>query len=78
MRSFIDGVTKNAPAGSEAAVTAWTTFVTTATDTANSVYETAAKAARQAVETAESNLNAASTGKPSHQTLEPVEPIDKE
>ena len=78
VRSFIDGLTKNAPAGSEAAVTAWTTFVTTATDTANSVYETAAKAARQAVETAESNLNAASTGKTSQQTLKPVEPIDKE
>ncbi|MEM5329113.1 phasin family protein [Paraburkholderia sp. JHI2823] len=78
LRSFIDGLTKNAPPGSEAAVTAWTTFVTSATDTANSMYETAAKAARQAVETAESNLNAASTGKPSQQTLKPVAPIDKE
>ena len=77
-RSFIDGLTKNAPPESEAAVTAWTTFFTTAGDTARSVYETAAKATTQAVETAESNLNTASTAKRTRQTLEPVEPTEKE
>ncbi|MCP3711904.1 TIGR01841 family phasin [Paraburkholderia sp. CNPSo 3274] len=71
--SFIDGLTKNAPAGSESVVAAWKTFITTASDTANSAYETAAKAARQAVETAESNLNAASTAKRTRQAVAPVE-----
>lgn len=62
-QSFIDGLTKNAPAGSETVVAAWKTFITTAGETANSAYETAAQAARQAVETAERNLDAASTAK---------------
>ncbi|MEX3964614.1 TIGR01841 family phasin [Paraburkholderia sp. EG286B] len=77
-RSFIDGLTANTPAGSEAAVTAWKTFITTASDTANSVYETVAKATRQAVETPESDLNAASTAKRTRQKLESVESIAKE
>ncbi|WP_233887076.1 TIGR01841 family phasin [Paraburkholderia flagellata] len=70
---FIDGLTKNAPAGSESVVAAWKTFITTASETANSAYETAVKAARQAVETAESNLDAASTAKRTRQVVVPVE-----
>ncbi|MEM5314719.1 TIGR01841 family phasin [Paraburkholderia sp. JHI869] len=72
-QSLIDGLMKNAPAGSETVVAALKTFITTASDTANSAYETAAKAARQAVETAESNLDAASPAKRTRQAVVPVE-----
>ena len=54
--AFIDGLTKNAPAGSEAVVAAWKTFITNASETANTAYETAAQAARQAAEIAESTV----------------------
>jgi len=76
--AFIDGLTKNAPAGSETVVAAWKSFITTASETANSAYETAAKAARQAVETAESNFNAASTAKRTRQAVVPVESAAKQ
>ncbi|MEM5405102.1 MULTISPECIES: TIGR01841 family phasin [Paraburkholderia] len=72
-QSFIDDLTKNAPAGSESVLAAWKTFITSATETANSAYETAVKTARQAVETAESNLDAASTAKRTRQAVVPVE-----
>ena len=72
-QSLIDGITKNAPAGSETVVAAWKTLVTTASETANSAYEIAAKAARQAGETAESNLDAASTARRSRQAVVAVE-----
>jgi len=76
-QAFIDGLAKNVPAGSETAVTAWKTFITTASQTANSAYETAAKAAKQAVETVESNLDAASSAKRTRQVV-PVEPVEKQ
>jgi phasin family protein len=77
-QSVIDGLTKNAPAGSESVVAAWKTFITTASETANSAYETAANAARQAVENAESNLDAASTAKRTRQAVVPVESVARQ
>ncbi len=77
-QAFIDSLAKNAPAGSENAVTAWKTFITTASETANAAYETATKAAKQAVETVESNLNAASSAKRTRQAVVPVEPAEKQ
>jgi len=71
--AFIDGLTKNAPAGSESVVAAWKTLVTTASETANGAYETAAKAATQSGETAESNLDAASPAKRTRQAVVAVE-----
>ncbi|WP_168787567.1 phasin family protein [Paraburkholderia aromaticivorans] len=77
-QGFIDGLAKNAPPGSENTVTAWKSFFATASETANLAYETAAKAARQAVETAESNVHAASSAKRSRQAVVPIEPVEKQ
>ncbi|WJF91147.1 phasin family protein [Paraburkholderia bonniea] len=55
VQSLIDNVAKNAPAGSETAVSAIKSAITAA----NTTYETVHKATRQAVEIAESNFNAA-------------------
>ncbi|MGH8790257.1 MAG: TIGR01841 family phasin [Cupriavidus necator] len=57
MQAFIDGATMGAPAGSEAAMTAWNSALATTT----SLFETMQQTARQAVEVAESNLNIAAT-----------------
>jgi len=76
-QALVDGLAKNAPAGSETAVAAWKTFITTASQTANSAYETAAKAAKQVVETAESNVNSGSVAKRSRQAVVSVEPVEK-
>ena len=46
-QAFADSIAKNAPAGSENAVAAWKTFMTTASETANTTYEVAKKAAKQ-------------------------------
>src|SRR5690606_22444549 len=51
----IDQISKNAPTGSEGAVA----LLKSSLATANSAYESVAKATRQAAEAAESNLNAA-------------------
>ncbi len=51
----IDQISKNAPTGSEGAVA----LLKSSLATANSAYESVSKATRQAVDTAESNLNAA-------------------
>jgi hypothetical protein len=56
---LVDKLAKNAPAGSETAVAAWKTFITTASEMASTTYETAKKAAKQAVEVAGSNVDAA-------------------
>ncbi|PLZ02773.1 Phasin (PHA-granule associated protein) [Burkholderia sp. WAC0059] len=55
VQSLVDNVAKNAPAGSETAVA----VIKSAINAANTTYETVHKAARQAVEIAESNFNAA-------------------
>ncbi|TDN68856.1 TIGR01841 family phasin [Paraburkholderia sp. BL10I2N1] len=76
---FVDSLVKNAPAGSETAVAALKTFITTTSATANKAYETARKAARQAVELAENNINAASPAstKRTRQLPAPVEAAEK-
>jgi phasin family protein len=56
-QTFIDDVAKNAPAGSEAAVALLKSTIATA----NTTYDAVNKATKQAVEVAESNLDAAST-----------------
>src|SRR3546814_7105081 len=53
----IDQIAKNAPTGSEGAVA----ILKSSLATANSAYESVTKAARQAADTAESNLNAATS-----------------
>jgi phasin family protein len=58
-QGLVDKLAKNAPAGSETAVAAWKTFITTASEMASTTYETAKKAAKQAVEVAGSNVDAA-------------------
>ncbi|MBC8752291.1 MULTISPECIES: TIGR01841 family phasin [Paraburkholderia] len=78
-QGFVENFAKNAPAGSETAVTAWKTFITTVSETANTAYETATKAAKQAVETAESNISAAASTsvKRTRQLAAPVESSEK-
>ncbi|MGF6923118.1 TIGR01841 family phasin [Paraburkholderia sp. 40] len=78
-QAFVDSVAKSAPAGSENAVAAWKTFITTASETANTTYEAARKAAKQAVETAESNISAAASTsvKRTRQLAAPVETSEK-
>ena len=60
-QTFIESLTKNAPAGSEALVSAWKSAIGTASETANSAYDAAKKAAKQVVDIAESNVSAASS-----------------
>jgi phasin family protein len=60
VQTFVDGLAKNAPAGSEAIVSAWKSAIGTASETANSAYDAAKKAAKQVVDVAESNVSAAS------------------
>ncbi|AOI97578.1 MULTISPECIES: phasin family protein [Burkholderia] len=55
VQALVDNVAKNAPAGSETAVAA----LKSALNAANTTYETVQKAAKQAVEIAETNFNAA-------------------
>jgi phasin family protein len=60
-QAYVDSLAKNAPAGSEAVVSAWKSAFGAATESANSAYEAAKKAAKQVVESAENNANAANT-----------------
>ncbi|NPT55434.1 TIGR01841 family phasin [Paraburkholderia elongata] len=77
--AFVDSLAKKAPAGSETAVAAWKTFITTANETANTTYEAAKKAAKQAVETAESNIStvASASAKRTRLLAAPVEANEK-
>jgi phasin family protein len=79
-QEFVDKLAKDAPAGSETAVAAWKTFITTASEAASTTYEAARKAAKQAVEIAESNVSAASaaSAKRTRQTVVPVEADEKQ
>ncbi|HUO60176.1 MAG TPA: phasin family protein [Candidatus Acidoferrales bacterium] len=52
---FLDNLAKNAPAGSEAVLSAWKSAV----ETANATFETTQKATTQVVKSAESNVSAA-------------------
>ncbi|MFL9935441.1 TIGR01841 family phasin [Paraburkholderia sp. RL18-103-BIB-C] len=64
-QSLVDGLAKNAPAGSEAAITA----LRSAYSTVSLTYETVRKAATQAIEVAQSNF-AAATATPSQVSLQ--------
>lgn len=57
-QSYVESLAKNAPAGSEAVVTAWKSAFGAATESANTAYEAAKKAAKQVVDAAETNANA--------------------
>jgi phasin family protein len=57
-QAFVDSLMKYAPAGSEAAVSAWKSALTTASAT----YDAAQKATKQAMEIAESNANVVAAG----------------
>ncbi|SAL24776.1 TIGR01841 family phasin [Caballeronia humi] len=59
-QAYVDSIAKNAPAGSEAVVTAWKSAFGAAAESANSAYEAAKKAAKDVVEAAETNASAAS------------------
>jgi phasin family protein len=60
-QAFVDGLAKNAPAGSEAVVSAWKSALGVAAESANSAYDAAKKAAKQVVDVAERNVSAASS-----------------
>jgi phasin family protein len=61
VQMFVESLAKNAPAGSEALVSAWKSAIGTASETASSAYDAAKKATQQVVEIAESNVSAASS-----------------
>jgi hypothetical protein len=54
-QAFVDNLATNAPAGSEAVLSAWKSAI----ETANATFETTQKATKQVVERAESNVSAA-------------------
>jgi phasin family protein len=60
-QAFVDGLAKNAPAGSEAVVSAWKSALEVAAESANSAYDTARKAGKQVIDVAERNVSAASS-----------------
>jgi phasin family protein len=60
-QAFVDGLAKNAPAGSEAVVSAWKSALEVSAESANSAYDTARKAAKQVIDVAERNVSAASS-----------------
>jgi phasin family protein len=60
-QAFVDGLAKNAPAGSEAVVSAWKSALGVAAESANSAYDAAKKAAKQVIDVAERNVSAASS-----------------
>ena len=78
-QSYAEKLAKTAPAGSETAVTAWKTFITTLIDTANTAYDTATKAVKQAGDSAANDISvAASTStKRVRQLAAPVETSDE-
>jgi phasin family protein len=60
-QAFVDGLAKNAPAGSEAAVSAWKSALGVAAESANSAFDAAKQAAKQVIDVAERNVSAASS-----------------
>jgi phasin family protein len=60
-QTFVDGLAKNAPAGSDVVVSAWKSALGAAAESANSAYDAAKKAAQQAIDVAERNVSAASS-----------------
>jgi len=60
-QTFVDGLAKNAPAGSDVVVSAWKSALGAAAESANSAYDAAKKAAQQVIDLAERNVSAASS-----------------
>jgi phasin family protein len=60
-QAFVDGLAKNAPAGSETVVSAWKSVLGVAAESTNSAYDAAKKAAKQVIDVAERNVSAASS-----------------
>jgi phasin family protein len=78
-QAFVDSLAKNAPAGSEAVLSAWKSAIATATETASSAYHAAQETTKQVVEIAESNVSAASaaSAKSTKRAIEQVEAVEK-
>lgn len=78
-QSYAEKLAKTAPAGSETAVTAWKTFITTLIETANTAYDTATKAMKQVDESAQNDISvaASSSVKRARQLAAPVETSDE-
>ncbi len=76
---YAENLAKTAPAGSETAVTAWKTFITTLIETANTAYDTATKAVKQAGASAETDISvaASSSTRRVRQLAAPVETSDE-
>jgi phasin family protein len=68
LQAFVDNLAKNAPAGSEAVLSAWKSAI----ETANATFNTTQKATRQVVKSAESDVGAALDA-PSRSTRQVVE-----
>ncbi|ANB76554.1 hypothetical protein AYM40_30630 [Paraburkholderia phytofirmans OLGA172] len=78
-QAFVDSLAKNAPAGSEAVLSAWKSAFATANETVGSAYRAAQEATKQVVETAENNVSAASaaSAKSTKRAIEQVEAVEK-
>ena len=78
-QAFVDTVANNAPAESEAAVSALQSAATAASDAASATIEASKKAAGQAREAAESNVNAAASAsnRATRPAVEQVQPATK-
>src|SRR5260370_511618 len=60
-QAFVDGLAKNAPAGSETVVSAWKFVLGVVAESTNSAYDAAKKAAKQVIDVAKRNVTAASS-----------------
>jgi phasin family protein len=78
-QGYAENLAKNAPAGSQPALTAWKTFITTLIDTANTAYDTTTKAVKQVADSAENEISvaASSSAKRVRQLAAPVETSDE-
>jgi len=78
-QAFVDTVANNAPAGSEAAVSALQSAVTAAGEATSATIEASKQAPEHAREIAESNVNAAASAsnRASRQAVEQVRPATK-
>ena len=78
-QTFVHSVANNVPGGSENTMAAWKTFVTTASEAANTTYAAARKAAKQAVDSAESTISAAAStsARRTRQLAAPLETNEK-
>ncbi|CAE6767583.1 hypothetical protein R70006_03791 [Paraburkholderia domus] len=78
-QALVDSLAKNAPAGSEAVLSAWKSALATASETVGSAYRAAQEATKQVVEIAENNVSAASaaSAESTKRAIEQVEAVEK-